>query len=66
MALRNKNAELREGATDGKYKKLRPNLSNESPGNRTANLRDRAGLFPWTGFSIVEDPEMVLPDGTRK
>ena len=60
---RSENAELLEGATDGKYRKARPNTTViKGQGDQTVKA-NRAGLHPyWNyGFSNSEDPNKVNP-----
>ena len=67
MARRTMNSELAAGATDGKYRKNRPNTANPLPSNTEATLGDLAGLSPWWGYSTLEEaPEQYLPDGTKR
>lgn len=64
---RTMNSELVEGATDGKYRKNRPDTSNPLPGNTAATVGDRSTLSPWWGYSTqVESPVRFLPDGTKR
>ncbi len=63
---RSMRADIVEGATDGKYRKARPNTAS-TPGNDAATLGTRAHLHPpmnW-GFITQEQSGKVLPDGTR-
>lgn len=63
---RSMNSDLRKGATEGKYKDLRPNTGGERV-NDAANLSERAALHPDYGYGLrVEAPVKVLPDGTRQ
>ena len=61
---RSMNTDLRTGATDGKYRKLRPDTGGSTL-NDEANLRDRAGLHPDYGYGVhVVASDMRMPDGT--
>lgn len=60
---RSENDSLLEGATDGKYRKARPNTTVQpGMGDQTVKA-NRAGLHPyWNyGFSNSEDPNKVNP-----
>ena len=52
---RSMNADLREGVTDGKYRKARPNtsLSPEYPMNAVRTAGERAGLHPFYGYGFI-------------
>lgn len=64
---RTMNSELVEGATDGKYRKNRPNTSNALPSNTEATVGDFSTLSPWWGYSTLEEsPVKRLPDGTKR
>lgn len=61
---RSMNAELREGTTDGKYRKARPNTSLGEPRNAEGTAltaRERATLMPFHGYGFVnsESPDKV-------
>lgn len=56
---RSMNAELAEGMSDGKYKKVRPNVSGGEP----ATAADRTNLSD-VYYGVHEASEKVLPDGT--
>lgn len=61
---RSMNAELREGTTDGRYRKPRPNTSLGEPRNAEGNsltARERATLHPFAGYGFVnsEAPDKV-------
>lgn len=58
------NAELREGTTDGRYRKARPNTSLGDDRNAQGNsltARERATLHPFHGYGFVnsEAPDKV-------
>jgi hypothetical protein len=62
---RSMTADLREGATDGKYRKLRPNTGGDSL-NAAVNSDERASLNPLDGYGArVEASVKILPDGTK-
>jgi hypothetical protein len=66
MAVNNSrsvNDSLTEGATDGKYKKRRPNTTvQRGMGDQTV-LQNRAGLHPYNNYGFInsEDPNKVNP-----
>lgn len=63
--LRSENAELEVGATDGKYRKRRPNTT-VAPGlGDELVVKNRAGLHPYMnyGFSNSEETSQVNPLG---
>lgn len=60
---RSQNAELKEGATDGKYRKVRPNTT-VAPGMGDQLMRaNRQSLHPFYnyGFIDTEDTNKVSP-----
>lgn len=60
---RSENASLQEGATDGKYKKRRPNTT-VAPGQGDQTVvQNRAGLHPYMNYGFInsEDPNKVNP-----
>lgn len=60
---RSQNAELLEGATDGKYRKRRPNTT-VAPGMGDQKVvQNRAGLNPYWNYDYInqELPEKVNP-----
>lgn len=60
---RSQNADMLEGATDGKYRKRRPNTV-VAPGMGDQKVQqNRAGLHPYMnyGFLNSEDPVKVNP-----
>jgi hypothetical protein len=60
---RSENAELLEGATDGKYRKRRPNTTvAPGQGDQTV-IQNRAGLHPYNNWGFVnsETPNKVNP-----
>lgn len=60
---RSENASLREGATDGKYRKARPNTTvTDTAGD--AKMRANRGTLPadWNyGYANTETPNQVNP-----
>jgi len=60
---RSENASMQEGATDGKYKKRRPNTT-VAPGQGDQTVvQNRAGLHPYMNYGFInsEDPNKVSP-----
>lgn len=60
---RSENESLLEGATDGKYRKRRPNTT-VAPGMGDEKvLQDRAGLHPYMNYGFInsEEPAKVNP-----
>ena len=60
---RSENAELLEGATDGKYRKRRPNTTvAPGQGDQTV-MQNRAGLHPYNNWGFVnsENPNKINP-----
>lgn len=66
---RSMNDNLREGATDGKYRKARPNTAvDAAPAASTiATSRDRESLHAFAGYGFVnsEYPAAARTDVTR-
>lgn len=63
---RSQNAELKEGATDGKYRKVRPNTT-VAPGMGDQLMRaNRQSLHPFYnyGFIDTEESNKVSPGST--
>lgn len=63
--VRSENAEMLEGATDGKYRKRRPNTTvDPGMGDQTV-IRNRAGLHPYMNYDFInaEEPNKVNPAG---
>lgn len=59
---RSMNADLREGATDGRYRKARPNTALADERNAAGNAetaRERAALHPFAGWGF---PNSEAPD----
>jgi hypothetical protein len=60
---RSENKSLEEGATDGKYRKRRPNTE-VAPGQGDQTVaQNRAGLHPYFNYGFInsEDPNKVNP-----
>jgi hypothetical protein len=54
---RSPNAELNEGATDGKYRKRRPNTTvAPGMGDQTV-VRNRDGLHPYMNYGFINSEE---------
>ena len=63
--LRSENAELEVGATDGKYRKRRPNTT-VAPGlGDELVVKNRAGLHPYMNYGFInsEETSQVNPAG---
>ena len=63
--LRSENADLEVGATDGKYRKRRPNTT-VAPGlGDELVVKNRAGLHPYMNYGFInsEEPAKVNPLG---
>jgi hypothetical protein len=55
--LRSENAELEVGATDGKYRKRRPNTT-VAPGlGDELVVKNRAGLHPYMNYGFINSEE---------
>jgi len=60
---RSENESMQEGATDGKYRKARPNTT-VAPGQGAQTVaQNRAGLHPYMNYGFInsEDPNKVNP-----
>lgn len=60
---RSLNSDMTEGATDGKYRKRRPNTTVEAGmGDQTVQA-NRAGLHPYMNYGFInsEEPNKVNP-----
>jgi len=60
---RSLNQSLENGATDGKYRKRRPNTE-VAPGQGDQTVvKNRAGLHPYMNYGFInsEDPNKVVP-----
>jgi hypothetical protein len=60
---RSENQGLLEGATDGKYRKARPNTQVQPGAGDQTVKANRAGLHPYMNYGFVnsEDPNKVNP-----
>jgi hypothetical protein len=60
---RSQNAELLEGATDGKYRKRRPNTTVAAGMGDQEVIKNRSGLHPYMNYGFInsEDPNKVNP-----
>ncbi len=60
---RSMNSSLREGATDGKYRKVRPNTEVIAGQGHEKVMQDRATLNPFQGygFATSEYDDKVVP-----
>jgi hypothetical protein len=54
---RSQNAELNEGATDGKYRKRRPNTTVATGMGDQEVVKDRAGLHPYMNYGFINSEE---------
>jgi hypothetical protein len=62
---RSMNSDMLEGATDGKYRKRRPNVTvAPGMGDQTV-VKNRAGLHPYMNYGFInsEDSNKVNPAG---
>jgi hypothetical protein len=62
------NADLREGATDGRYRKVRPNTSLSEPRNAEGNAltqEERATLHPFWGYGFPNSEAPAKVTNTR-
>jgi len=60
---RSNSESMQEGATDGKYRKRRPNTT-VAPGQGDQTVaQNRAGLHPYMNYGFInsEDPNKVVP-----
>lgn len=60
--FRSMNAELREGATDGKYRKARPDTTPAPQMGEEIVSRQRLSLHPFQGYGF---PTTQYPDSVR-
>lgn len=60
---RSPNAEMQEGATDGKYRKRRPNTTVAKGMGDQKVIENRAGLHPYYNYGFInsEEPNKVNP-----
>jgi hypothetical protein len=60
---RSQNADMLEGATDGKYRKRRPNTTVAVGSGDEKIVQNRAGLHPYMNYGFInsEEPSKVNP-----
>jgi len=64
---RSERSSLEEGATDGKYRKVRPNTQVVEPQNgHRAMMVDRAGLNPDLGYDYIAAEARVVVNPTGR
>lgn len=63
--LRSQNADMLEGATDGKYRKRRPNTTVTPGMGDELVVKNRSGLHPYMNYGFInsEEPNKVNPAG---
>jgi hypothetical protein len=63
--FRSENESLKEGATDGKYRKRRPNTSVAAGMGDELVAQNRADLHPYMNYGFInsEEPSKVNPAG---
>ena len=63
--LRSENADLQEGATDGKYRKRRPNTTVAPAMGDELVVKNRSGLHPYMNYGFInsEEANKVNPAG---
>lgn len=54
---RSNSAEMNEGATDGKYRKRRPNTVVASGMGDQSVVKNRAGLHPYMNYGFINSEE---------
>lgn len=54
---RSENAEMLEGATDGKYRKRRPNTTVAPGQGDQVTSKNRAGLHPYMNYGFINSEE---------
>jgi len=61
--VRSENASLNEGATDGKYRKRRPNTETAPGMGDQTVIKNRADLHPYWNYGFInsEEPNKVNP-----
>jgi hypothetical protein len=61
--LRSQNSDMLEGATDGKYRKRRPNTTVAAGMGDQQVVKNRAGLHPYMNYGFInsEEPAKVNP-----
>ena len=55
--VRSENSELLEGATDGKYRKRRPNTTVAAGMGDQTVQKNRAGLHPYMNYGFINSEE---------
>lgn len=62
---RSENADMLAGATDGKYRKRRPNTTVDPGMGDQLVVKNRAGLHPYMNYGFInsEEPSKVNPLG---
>jgi hypothetical protein len=55
--FRSVNAEMNEGATDGKYRKRRPNTTVAKGMGDQSVVKNRAGLHPYMNYGFINSEE---------
>ena len=62
---RSLNGDMSEGATDGKYRKRRPNTTVAPAMGDELTQKNRAGLHPYMNYGFInsEEPSKVNPAG---
>ena len=62
---RSLNGDMTEGATDGKYRKRRPNTTVAPAMGDELTQKNRAGLHPYMNYGFInsEEPSKVNPAG---
>ena len=60
---RSQNADMLEGATDGKYRKRRPNTTVAPGAGDEKMVQNRASLHPYMNYGFInsEEPSKVNP-----
>jgi hypothetical protein len=69
MRIENKslNQSYKDGSTDGKYRKVRPNTTVAPGTGEEIMLANRRGLHPYMNYDFIdqESPNMVAPGSTN-
>ena len=55
--FRSVNAEMNEGATDGKYRKRRPNTTVAKGMGDQSVVKNRSGLHPYMNYGFINSEE---------
>jgi hypothetical protein len=56
---RSENADMLEGATDGKYRKRRPNTTVAPGQGDQVTSKNRAGLHPYMNYGFINSEEQT-------